>query len=106
MKGLSLPINVIVIIAIAVLVLVVVSLFFTGFLGSGISTIELQTATTKACNALKSPAYNCDAFSVDEITIDIQSSTGPKTFTLMQLCQSQGVGATQSTCAAYCGCTV
>ena len=111
MRGLELPINMIVVIAIAVLALTVIAAFFTGSIGKGINTFEVEQAWGKACNLAKS-VYSCDGttdFNIAGYKITGDSITSGGTtdqgVPFSTVCRLKGQDATVlKKCYDFCGC--
>lgn len=115
MKGISLPINTIVVVAIAILVLMVMAGFFSLNVGSGINTIQLNSAISSACNVLTS-TYNCDPNRLDDAKARIklpgqseETSVPLYDGSQTSLCVLAGVdpgnAEAVNQCLSKCGCT-
>ena len=84
MKGIELPINILVIVAVAIIVLLgIVALFYSTWF-TGTSTIDLNAATNRACNAVRG---NCGT-SPNSILLspNYKNSQGTISATLGALC--------------------
>src|SRR3989338_3543464 len=102
---------------IPVLVLVVAAALFTGWLGSGRETIDIEHAFTKGCAQLKT-AYNCDFTAIKKIDVQYQQKDdeSPKIYKFGGICNlklnlksviyAEEMAVDPRACARLCGCLI